>query len=704
MKKSVLMIVILTIIFLFTMSVTLVLAQTTSGNNTEAAKINLAYQCLENKVKDKCDTLTIEQQIFSILALRYNSAIRSECKDDLIAQADKDENNKAQCWPNDRCGIKTTAQSILALSRINEDTDVAESWLINQNTTPTNLDWYLQIESNEETTCTISYGSSGPVYENAIVIGTDKKISGDAGSCLPIDSAGGSYWLRINSGSDCYSRTYTISCNKGFLTTLLYKRSGSSTVYVSDIVNSASADGETSEKINSVCFGKGGICDYEGSLWATITLDALDYDISAYIPYLTSNAADNPKLLPDAFLYILNDYPEYYGNLINLQKQSLWEVSGDKYYDTALALLALNVLDITQVGEAKSKLLTLQDSEGCWQGNIRNTAFILFSAWGRRSTIDDPVVDTSCEDNDNSAGFCRYEAACLEDGGQVLDNFECSGIAVCCSKDNVLSSCQDEGGVICNPNEICLGSEYSEVSGLTIGQTCCINGDCQIDIPDEETQCELYNAEGSCESECGENQVSTDDSCNDLSLICCIPFGDDDLCEDNSDCTGGKICKNGSCVDKPKTNIWIWILLILIILVVIGILFRNKLRIFLSRFRRGKDKTQGGMQGRTFPPRPGSPPGMIPQNRFGQGSPLSNRGMPPPQQRPMFGIGQRYIPQSLGPRPSPVPQKPIQPAAGQKPQIEKTTTTTTTKTSTKPAPKKEKDYDDVMEKLKKMSK
>src|SRR3989344_7075029 len=229
MKKSVLMIVILTIIFLFTISMTLVLAQTTSGNNTETSKINLAYQCLENKVKDKCDSLTLEQQIFSILALKYNQDIRSECKTDLIAQAELAENNKPKCWPKDRCSIKTTAQSILALSRINEDTDDAEKWLISQNTTPTNLDWYLQIESNEETTCTISYGSSGPTYENGIIIGTNKKISGDAGSCLPIDTAGGSYWLRINSGSDCYSRTYTIKCNKGFLTTLLYKRSGSST-------------------------------------------------------------------------------------------------------------------------------------------------------------------------------------------------------------------------------------------------------------------------------------------------------------------------------------------------------------------------------------------------------------------------------------------------------------------------------------------
>jgi len=705
------MFVILTVIFLFIISANLVLAQTTtSGNNTPEAKVSKAYTCLENKVKGKCDTLTLDQQIFSILALKYDSNIRSECKMSLVAQADLSANNKPKCWPKDRCGIKTTAQSILALSRINENTDDAESWLISQNTTPTNLNWYLQIESNEETTCSISYGPTGPNYNNQLIIGTNKKISGDAGSCLPIDTAGGSYWLRINSGSDCYTRTYTIKCNKGFLTTLLYKRSGSSTVYVSDIVNSASADGETSEKINSVCFGKNGICDYEGSLWASITLDALGYDVTSYLPYLTSNSVDYPKLLPDSFLYLLKDYPDFYGNLINLQKQSLWEVSGDKFYDTALALLALNTLDISQVTEAKTKLLTLQDAEGCWQGNIRNTAFILFSAWPRQSTIIDPVVDTPCDDGDNPAGFCRSRDSCLEDGGEVLENFDCSGISKCCSVEEILATCDEEGGKICSSSERCTGQETDQVTGVQLGESCCLLGDCVPNIPDTETDCERFNVGGVCKSECGIDEDSTSDDCgSDISSICCIPL---EGCTNDNQCQTGQVCKAGECVTKKKSSWFIWLLIILIILVILAIIFRTRVKMFLLRFRKGKGdyKPQGGLPPRGLPPRPGMPPqGMPPQNRFAQGSPLANRGMPqrspPPQIRPMFGgMTQRMFP----PRPQSPPQRQSPPTPQRQlppsPQKSITTKITTTKTTSKPAPKKDKDYEDVMEKLKKISK
>ena len=163
--------------------------------------------------------------VFSLLALRYDSGIKTDCKDAILDNAEK-VSDKPKCWPKDRCSIKNTAQAVLALSRIKVNTDEAEAWLLSQNTTPTNLDWYLQIESEEETACTLSYG---PEY--SITIGTDKKITGDAGSCLPIDTAGGSYWLRISSASDCYDRTYTILCDKSFITTLLYKKSGSLPTY-----------------------------------------------------------------------------------------------------------------------------------------------------------------------------------------------------------------------------------------------------------------------------------------------------------------------------------------------------------------------------------------------------------------------------------------------------------------------------------------
>ncbi len=684
MKKRALMIVILALIALLTLSISFVLAQNNNSSETPTIDpIDKAYQCLENKVTDKCADLTLEQQIFSLLALNYDSGIKTECKDAILDNANNDESGKPICWPKDRCSIKNTAQAVLALSRIKVNTDEAEAWLLSQNTTPTNLDWYLQIESEEETACTLSYG---PEY--SITIGTDKKITGDAGSCLPIDTAGGSYWLRISSASDCYDRTYTILCDKSFITTLLYKKSGSSTVHVSEKINSASSGGETTEKISSICFGQNGVCDYEGSLWASVVLDTLKHDVSAYLPYLTSNSEDNRRLLPDAFLYILKStYPEFYSSLISQQTQDIWQVSGDQFYDTALALLALRVSETPEVTAAKDKLITLQDAEGCWQGNIRNTAFLLYVGWPKSSGSGEPGVDTPCSD---APGFCRLRSSCTDDGGEVLDNFECPGLPICCSTDEVLNTCQEEGGIICNSNQICSGNPTTRVSDIDVGQKCCLGGECRAPLPDDRTDCDRFSTGGVCKSDCGDDEsVDSSNSCNDVTLKCCVPKAESE-CSSNSDCAEGEICSDaGECVEKGGGLNWklIWILIILIIIVIIGIIFRDKLRVYWMRLRhRGKG--------------PQPHPGIGPPGRFGPGSAsprlggIPSRGFSPQMRRPMT----RHI------LPMTPISKPLTPSTPSKQSAPKPAERKHSASEKKPAPKKEKEYEDVMEKLKRMSK
>ena len=76
MKKRALMIVILALIALLTLSISFVLAQNNNSSETPTIDpIDKAYQCLENKVTDKCADLTLEQQIFSLLALNYDSGM-----------------------------------------------------------------------------------------------------------------------------------------------------------------------------------------------------------------------------------------------------------------------------------------------------------------------------------------------------------------------------------------------------------------------------------------------------------------------------------------------------------------------------------------------------------------------------------------------------------------------------------------------------
>jgi|SRR3989344_5873326 len=659
MKKRALMFAILIVIAIITLSLTIILAQTEPTTTDDP--IDKAYTCLEGKVDGKCSTLNLEQQIFSSLALQYDSGILSECKDLILSNANTNADNKQQCWPKTNCNIKTTAQSILALDASNVDTKVAEAWLNNQTTTPTNLDWLLEIESNEATTCSISYG---PTY-TGIVIGADRKISGNTGSCLSLDTGG--YWLKIN--QNCYDKEFTISCDKSFITTLLYRKTGLSTIHVSEAVHSSSSGGDTSEKINSVCFGTRGVCDYEGSLWATAVLDIKGNDISAHLPYLISEASANNRLIPNSFLFLLTGYTEYYDSLISQRKSGLWDESGNKLYDSALSMLSLQNINIPEVDTAKEKLLALQSTDGCWQGNVRDTAFVLYSVWPRFTTTTNPNPDpdTPVDCEGEGGGFCMSTLRCSEISGTNL-GYECpSGISICCNK-NDIGTCEEEGGRICNSNanEICTGTTIPsiDVEGLQVGQTCCI-GLCEESTPNA-NDCYENNDDGVCRSGgCGDDEVNTGDLCEFSSEFCCVPS------TTPTPTTGGK---------PWYKNFWIWFFIILIILIIIGIINRKKLNVMINNFRnKGKGTPPnrptgpGGFGPSMAGPRPGFPPGR----------PF---GGPPPRRlfsRPILPPG------SAQPRPrTPVKALPI----------------TKKSSSSSKSPSKDKDYEDVMEKLKKISK
>jgi hypothetical protein len=113
------------------------------------------------------------------------------------------------------------------LDKSGHNTEDAEVWLMSQTIKPTNLVWYLEIDSSQPTDCTITYDS----IDYKIKIGEDKKINTKPGSCLSLSQ--GDYWLQVS--PDCYGKEFTISCDESFLTTLLYKEknSSSSTIYVS---------------------------------------------------------------------------------------------------------------------------------------------------------------------------------------------------------------------------------------------------------------------------------------------------------------------------------------------------------------------------------------------------------------------------------------------------------------------------------------
>jgi len=526
--------------------------------STNQDKINKAYDCLNSKIKDKCSSISSEEKVFSLMAV-------GKCQ----AEVQSDSKYKTN--------IKYTAQAIMGLNHVKVGSSDAESWLLSQNTTPTDLVWYLQIESPQATTCTISY--SGASY--TVSIGADKKISSPAGSCLSLSD--GSYWLIV--APSCYQTELQVSCDQGFQTNLLFRKANSATIHVSEKTSSAASQGTTTETVNSVCFGQGS-CDYEGSLWAAIALNYEGYDISAFIPYLITMAEDNPQYLPESFLYNLINSADFRSALLLKQiNNQYWSVSNDQFYDTALALLPLQAENPTEKTNAINWLLTpgVQDTDGCWKQNIRNTAFLLYSIWPRSSTPITPTED--CESNN---GYCMSATQCE---GKRLADLDCAGNLICCDTPITLKTCQELGGTFCQSDERCSGT----VTPSSDSGTCCVGGSCETVT--QQTQCELQGGQCRTDSCNTDEEQNTAYSCNNQD-ICCVqkttPIG------------GSKW--------------WIWLLIILIILVVIGIIFRDKLRRFWFT-----TKSKFGGSSRVSPG-----PGFPPSSRAPMTGP-PRRILPPPQ-------------------------------------------------------------------------
>jgi len=514
----------------------------TAANQTDVK----AYSCLERKVTDKCSTLSTEEKAFSLLAI-------DRCKGELIS-----DSLAGECWPNVGCKVKTTAQAIFALNRINADTLKAEKWLLSQSSSSANLDWFLQVDADSKTTCTATY--SGSSY--SFTVNEDKTISASAGTCLRVYN---SYWLKI--ASTCYDSEFKISCKDSFLTSLLYKKKTSSTIYVSQKTNSASGEGTTTEKVGSSCFKEGTSCTYEGTLWAAMILKYRKYDVSAYVPYLVAMADENSKYIPESFLYYLTD--NFRTELLAKQSESKWwSASGDKFYDTAVALLPFQGEQISEKTNSISWLSEVQGTDGCWQGNIRNTAFLLYSIWPKKTANVSTAKD--CE---GSRYNCMSSASCTSSDGTVLTDYTGCFTNVCCNKPRPLETCSEQNGELCNSDEDCLGGSHVSSSDASGGKFCCVSGTCGTQ--QQSSECELQG--GYCKNTCSSDEQYSSYSCN--SGNCCIQK------------TSGGI-----------NIVVIVILSVLIVLVLIGIIFRKKLRMFLSKLKFGKGKSKpSGPSGR-FPP------------------------------------------------------------------------------------------------------
>jgi len=654
MKKKVLLLVSILLLSTLILSAISAADELTAGTTTPATSATTgligldsakakATTCLSKIIPTNCSNLSSEERIFAALAT-------GKCGDLII---DSSQDKKGECWPAGACSLTQTSQAILALNRLGKDSTLAKYWLKNQTTWVGKIEWYIQIESISPVECTIDYST----FSYKLNIGADKKLSKGAGLCLFLEE-GDPYKLKVRNSQACYNHTYSISCNDSFFTTKLYKKTNGETLYVSEKVKS-STGGTVSEEINSLCFGDSKGCNYLGSLWGTLVLSSLKEDVSKFIPYLItfSDEAVNQKYLPNAFLYILTNYPAYRNNLLSQRKtisgQTYWEVSGvgNKYYDSALALLALKSDTSSEKGEAINWLIKSQEPDGCWNSaNIRDSSFISYSLW-------QGVGGSSTPSNLCNPANCLSAAACADSGGTDVPDKTCSSVSqICCSV--VEKTCSQKGGMICDgSSQVCKDNNIVPAPDLIGYQICCKSGYCSTKEDDsgKEYTCELN--EGICSVSCKTGEQETSDyTCENYEDVCCIEEETQEPSED----------------EPNNSGIYITLLIILILLVVLAIVFKDKLKILLIKLKtnkKGKDKKDSGSS--------------------------TSRGMPPFPPRPPFGPSPgSQMPRRIVPNPRPVQPATRAPANNPNPVFQRRLV----KQSTNP------ELEEVLRKLKEMGK
>jgi len=119
---------------------------------TDQEKVDEAYQCLNDKVVGNCDSLSLGEKTFSLLAI-------NKCNSELISDSEI-VGSEERCWPSGNCGVKETAQAVIALDNSGSNTDDARDWLLNQNAIPGDIEWFLQIDALNASTCSLKYSSA----------------------------------------------------------------------------------------------------------------------------------------------------------------------------------------------------------------------------------------------------------------------------------------------------------------------------------------------------------------------------------------------------------------------------------------------------------------------------------------------------------------------------------------------------------------
>ncbi len=626
--------------FLFLLLIPLIISDETS-------QVEKAYDFVENTTSEiGCSNLALEEKIFVYFS---NGLCKSELLNSVL---------DGECFSEDSssCDLELTSLAAIVFGINNKDISNYTSWISEQKMSTDSLEWFLQIDSSGDAFCTIT--SSDEIY--SLELNSNEKLtSSDSSSCFSIYN---NYWIEIS--PSCYDNFFNVSCDSLFSTNLFFRKSSSSEMNFFYTEKSASSDGIIKNEINSFCFSSGSSCDYSETLWATIALDVAGNETVPFLPYLVAFSELYSDYLPDSFIYYLTSKNYFLENLISLQNSNgFWNASGNKYYDTALALLFYSE-NSTEKQNAQSWLLANQANDGSWNenssSNLIDTSFILASLWEEYGTSS-----RYCGNGFLDLGeICDGTKLRGNDCASVLNDKNATGTLLCYPEGNEnectfnISACV--GGTECTSDENCSGSLVCS-NGVCVNETMsdyecdddnpcpdgeeCINNICVEETIDCEPDHGFCMSKSACISNLDGNILSNYDCEGTLSFCCdrdsyscsgeicssdevctgtmenenccldgeCVNEGDlENECEENSgtcktSCSSNEkessySCDSSSqvcCIEKESSNWLIIILIILILVILVFVLIKFKDKIFPKKPSKKQNFNRGN-----FPKRP----------------------------------------------------------------------------------------------------
>ncbi|MGV8152132.1 MAG: hypothetical protein ACP5OG_03550 [Candidatus Nanoarchaeia archaeon] len=519
-------------VFLIIILGILLVSSATLNTEQKQERVEDGYDCLKEKVGSNCASSNSNAAAFNLLALSHDSSYKSKCTKALLNK--KSGTSEKTCWPETSsagCNLKSTALASIALKSVGESKAAYTNWILSKKKISTELDWYLEIESNSDTIeCTISEDSQP---KQTFYIGSDKRITSASSASGCFTPAVGNYFLQISKTESCYAKNFTISCNDSFISTLFYLKDN--IFYISSETHQGSLSQSTDEKISSYCLvSSGSNCDYEGTLWGALALAVSRKEYYDLVPYLIVAKDENTKYLPSAFLYMLTGSTDFLNEFTIGESKpkstgteiGAWKVSATNkaLYDTSIALLALQGVDSesSQKTNALNYLFNIQDmssdTKGCFNaGNtVEDTAFALFSAWPRTSLSFDCTSDCS-------------QKTCGDDG--------CGGSCGSCSS-----------GKHCDNNECLDGAEcLDECTDNEIGQTKCFGKVLKVCGEFDSDSCNDYGNASTCSVACRSGE------CSNVALESCVSKGF--YCVAPGECTLSNIKSDTDFFCSPVTDV-----------------------------------------------------------------------------------------------------------------------------------------------------